>query len=137
VHWLRFGLPPGVADLASGREPVRGEATVGLRMAAVVAFYEFMAEDGLGPALTLHRAARRRIGAGQPYQGFLHHLSARRPTTAPVFRLRRRRRDRPPLLTRSQVDAVLDACARWDPAAGVWRGSLRNRLLSCCWRKPG
>jgi integrase len=129
VQWLRFGLPPGVADLAAGREPMRGEATVGLRMAAVVAFYEFIAEDGLGPALTLHRAARKRIGAGQPYKPFLHHLAPRRPAAAPVFRLRRRRRDRPPLLTPSQVDALLDACARWDAAAGVWRGSLRNRLL--------
>jgi site-specific recombinase XerD len=28
-----------------------------------------------------------------------------------------------------QVQAILDACAWWDTAAGAWRGSLRNRLL--------
>jgi hypothetical protein len=129
VAAVRPATRPGVADLAADREPVRGEATVGLRMAAVVAFYEFMAEEGLGPELTLHRAARKRIDAGQPYKPFLHHLAPRRPATAPVFRLRRSRRDRPPLLTPSQVDALLNACARWDAAAGAWRGSLRNRLL--------
>lgn len=129
VHWLRFGTTPDVVDLTGGREPTRGEATVGLRMAAVVAFYEFMTEEGLGPALVLHRTARRRIGAGQPHKGMLHHLSSRRPQRAPVFRLRKRRRDRPPVLTPVQVQAILDACAWWDAAAGVWRGSLRNRLL--------
>ena len=129
VHWLRFGLTPDVVDMAGGREPTRGEATVVLRMAAVVAFYEFMAEEGVGPALVLHRTARRRIGAGQSYKGMLHHLSSRRTGRAPVFRVRQRRRDRAPVLSPVQVQAVLDACAWWDAAAGVWRGSLRNRLL--------
>ncbi len=129
VQWLRFGTPPEVVDLTGEREPTHGEATVELRMAAVVAFYEFMAEDGVGPKLVLHRTARKRIGAGQPYKGMLHHLSSRRAQRAPVFRLRKRRRDRPPVLAPLQVQAILDACAWWDTEAGAWRGSLRNRLL--------
>jgi site-specific recombinase XerD len=130
VQWLRFGVPPGVVDLAvAGREPVHGEATVELRIAAVVAFYEFMAEEGAGPKLALHRSARKRIGAGQPYMGFLHHLSSRRVQRTPVLRVRRRRRERPPVLTPAQVQAILEACASWDADAGAWRGSLRNRLL--------
>ena len=129
VQWLRFGVPPGVVDLAAEREPVHCETTVDLRISAVVAFYEFMAEEGIGPKLALHRTARRRIGAGQPYKGFLHHLSSRREPRTPVLRVRRRRRERPPVLTPQQIQAVLDACAWWDATGGVWRGSLRNRML--------
>ncbi len=34
-----------------------------------------------------------------------------------------------PVLTPPQIGAILDACARWDGAAGAWAGSVRDRLL--------
>jgi hypothetical protein len=33
------------------------------------------------------------------------------------------------VLAPAQVEAILEACARFEPERGEWRGSLRDRLL--------
>ena len=43
--------------------------------------------------------------------------------------MRRRRRDRPPLLLPQEVQAIIDGCATWDSTAGDWTGNLRDRLI--------
>ena len=43
--------------------------------------------------------------------------------------MRRRRRDRPPLLLPQEIQAIIDGCASWDAAAGDWKGNLRDRLI--------
>src|SRR5260370_25702360 len=35
----------------------------------------------------------------------------------------------PPVLTPGQIEAICEACARFDPASGRWAGQVRDRLL--------
>jgi integrase/recombinase XerD len=51
------------------------------------------------------------------------------PAAGPAVRLRTAARRPVPVLTPPQVEAILDECARWDPATGTWAGSVRDRLL--------
>jgi integrase len=58
----------------------------------------------------------------------LEHVARRKGRQRQVIRVRVRK-DAPPVLTPGQIEAVMDACARFDPVSREWRGSLRNRLL--------
>jgi site-specific recombinase XerD len=117
LSWLRFGR---------GNEPA--EATVASRLAAVVAFYRFHeAYHGVDVARRITTVGGRWRG---PYRGMLAHLDGRSTDRrVPVVRVRRWRRERPPLLAPDQVEAILDDCARFDTVTGRWAGSLRDRLL--------
>jgi integrase len=46
-----------------------------------------------------------------------------------VVKVNRARPSVPPTLTPSQMKAICDACARWDPERRLWIGTLRDRLL--------
>ena len=128
VTWLRTGLSSAVVSIAAEAE-TRGpaEATVGARLAAVVSFYRFQ-HDVHGRGAMLARASTRQVRSGR-YRPMLAHLEGRRDRRASPLRLRSPASGPPPVLTPSQEQAILEACARYDPVSGEWRGSLRDRLL--------
>jgi integrase/recombinase XerD len=123
---LRTGRPPGVAVLP-GAGPAGGlaEATVAVRVAAVLSFYRYHADvHGVPVAGWLHRAGRR---AGRYLPALAHLRQGQQPR--PAVRIRRPDNGPMPVLAPGQIQAILDECARWDAAAGSWAGSVRNRLL--------
>jgi integrase len=130
VTWLRTGLGPVVTAIdGDGADASEGpaEATVAARLAAVVSFYRFQHEvHGRGAALA--RASTRSLRRGR-YRPMLAHLDGRRARLASPLPVRAVASRPPPVLTPAQVEAMLDACARFEPVAGEWRGSLRDRLL--------
>src|SRR5260370_1202051 len=68
--------------------------------------------------------------ARMPSRGLLAHLDARREAgPSSLVKVRRHRRDRPPLLLPQEIQAIIDGCAAWDEEAGDWSGNLRDRLL--------
>ena len=54
---------------------------------------------------------------------------ARGAASGAVIRVRASRRVPPPVLTPGQIEAICDACARFDAASGQWTGRVRDRLL--------
>lgn len=130
VTWLRTGLGPAVALIASEAPPGRSapaDATVRARLAAVVSFYRF-GHDVHARGATLARASIRSVRRGR-YRPMLAHLEGRRDRWASPLRLRASVPGPPPVLTPGQIAAILDGCARFEPERGEWRGSLRDRLL--------
>jgi len=127
VTSLRTGHPAGVRVLP-GASPDRGlaEATVAVRVAAVLSFYRYHADVHQVPVAA--RLYRLSAGSGRYLPG-LAHLRGGRDQLRPAVRLRRGTSRPVPLLTPLQVEAILDGCARWDAAAGCWAGSVRDRLL--------
>jgi integrase len=64
------------------------------------------------------------------YRGMLADLDGRGgDRRVPVVRVRRFGRERPPVLSPEQVEAILEDCATFDASEGHWVGSLRDRLL--------
>jgi site-specific recombinase XerD len=129
LTWLATGLSPSVIPLGrSGpTTPKLAEATVSARLAAVVSFYRYQ-HDVHGRGAAIARASSGPARRGR-YRSMLSHLDGRRRQPASPLRLRRRSSGPPPLLSPAQVAAILDGCATFDAASGVWRGSLRDRLL--------
>jgi integrase len=137
-RWNEVGVPTVsafVSWMRNGRRverslvPVDGPSpeTMQARLAAVVSFYTWHeAVSGVPVADRLMRGAPRRAVA----RGLLAHLDARSaPVATSLVRVRRRRRDRPPLLMPQQIQAILNGCATYDPGSGEWVGNLRDRLL--------
>jgi integrase len=125
LGWLRTGDTPEVSSIEP--RPARfGEETIAVPLQAVVSFYGYHHFNGVGAASCLYERAFR---PGRPYKPMLEHLARRRGTRRSVVRVSRRRRALPPTLTPAQIEAILNACARWDQAIGGWRGSVRDRLL--------
>jgi integrase len=126
LSWLRNGRTVEHA-VASPGEPPSAE-TLEARLAALISFYRWQdAVYSVPAAGRLMRGTPRR----RPARGLLAHLDAQSaPGPAPLVRVRRSdRRDRPPLLLPREIQAILDACAVFDEAAGEWAGNLRDRLL--------
>lgn len=127
--FLRTGRPPGVIALGDEGPPLRKESTVEQRTHAVVSFYAFQRDvHGVG----VHdRWVRPGVSGRVRYRRMLHHLGSR------SYVSQRRRVGRPvprevprgKILTPGQVDAIHDACARWDDERLSWVGRLRDRLL--------
>jgi site-specific recombinase XerD len=129
VTWLTTGLAPSVTPLgrADPTGPKLAEATVSARVAAVVSFYRYQHDiHGRGAAIARASAGPPRRGR---YRPMLVHLGGRRRQPSSPLRLRRSPSGPPPLLSPAQVAAILDGCAIFDPSAGEWHGSLRDRLL--------
>lgn len=124
VSWMRNGR-----RIERSLVPVDGPSpeTMQARLAAVISFYTWHeAVSGVPVADRLMRGAPRRAVA----RGLLSHLDARSaPAPTSLVRVRRRRRDRPPLLMPQQIQAILNGCATYDPGSGEWVGNLRDRLL--------
>jgi integrase/recombinase XerD len=135
VAWLRTGLPAGVARLPAAEEDGRlAESTIASRVTAVMSFYRYHADVGQVPvAGRLYRAGAL---SGQYLPGLVHlRRDAQRP--APAVRVRQPAARPVPVLTPAQVKAIVDACAKWDPASGEWTGSVRDRLLFAALAETG
>ncbi|MDQ3722081.1 MAG: site-specific integrase [Actinomycetota bacterium] len=125
LGWLRSGDSRAVASIE--RRPARfSEATIALRLQAVCSFYRFQHYNGVEAASRLYE---RVFSRGRAYKPMLEHLARRRGVDERVVRVSLPRRAQPPTLTPEQVGLILDACARWDPVAREWQGSVRDRLL--------
>jgi site-specific recombinase XerD len=124
VGWLRTGLPAGVVALRE--QPGRlSEATLSLRLQAVLSFYRFQHFNGVEAASRLYEHTSR---PGGGYRPFLLH-ARRGGGQRPVVRVVQRRREAPPILAPAQIALIKDACACWDDERREWVGSLRDRLL--------
>jgi integrase len=123
--WLRSGETSSVVLIEE--PPARlSEATIALRLAAVMAFYRYHQLNGVAGAGRLYERVHRGGGA---YKPFLEHLARRGGRRRAVVAVRRRGRGAPPVLTPAQMAAIKDACARWNGDDRRWVGSLRHRLL--------
>lgn len=127
VASLRSGEPAGVTRLPVGGQPeTLAESTVAARITAVLSFYRYHTDVHQVPvAGRLYRMSSH----GGRYVPGLVHLQRSPGRPGPAVRVRRTAARPVPLLTPGQVEAILDACARWDPASGQWSGSVRDRLL--------
>lgn len=133
AHWLKTGDLPG--DARIGEEPAarRTPSTIGLKIAAVTAFYKWHAqntgEDAAYLAVTSHHSNGR---YGSKYQGFLAGIAEKKPARTPVFKIRSGNKTRTPVLTPAEVKLILDACATQNETTGAWAGTLaqlRTRFL--------
>jgi integrase/recombinase XerD len=127
VASLRSGEPAGVTRLPVGEQSGGlAESTVAARITAVLSFYRYHADVHQVPvAGRLYRMS----GHSGSYVPGLVHLQRGRDRPGPAVRVRRTAARPVPLLTPGQVEAILDACARWDPESGQCLGSVRDRLL--------
>ncbi|MGW7571868.1 tyrosine-type recombinase/integrase [Streptomyces tendae] len=126
LSWLRNGrtVDHTITTPEKGPEATTLEA----RLGALISFYKWQdAVNDVPVAAKILRGAPRRA----PARGLLSHLDARtEPGPSSLVRVRTvKRRDRPPILMPQQVQAILDGCATYDPAAGEWVGNLRDRFL--------
>ena len=125
LSWLRNGRAVerslAVPDSAPSAE------TLSARLAALVSFCQWQAAVHDVPvASRLMRGRPTRM----PSRGLLAHLDGRRGLAlSSLVRVRRPRRDRPPLLLPQEIQAIIDGCASWDTTAGDWKGNLRDRLI--------
>ncbi len=123
--WLRSGETSSVVSIVE--PPARlSEATIALRLAAVMAFYRYHQLNGVAGAGRFYERVHRGGGA---YKPFLEHIARRTGRRRAVIAVRRRHRGAPPVLAPAQMAAIKGACARWDDDARRWVGSLRHRLL--------
>ncbi|WP_331752458.1 tyrosine-type recombinase/integrase [Streptomyces sp. NBC_00829] len=126
LSWLRNGRTVEHALVAPEEAPA--PETLETRLAALISFYRWQgAVYSVPVAGRLMRGTPRRA----PARGLLAHLDARTvPSPSSLVRVRRHRhRGRPPLLLPTEIQAILDGCARPDPSSGEWAGNLRDRLL--------
>lgn len=125
LAWQRTGRR---ADAVIGTvPPTLSPATLQNRLAAVLSFYRWQeAVHDVPVAARLYKGCprwRRNVG-------LLSHLDSRSTAkTTSVVRVRGVRRERPPILLPSQVQAIIDACANYDDGALEWSGNLRDRFL--------
>lgn len=123
--WLRSGETPRLASIE--RRPARfAESTIAVRIQAVSAFYRYQHFNGVQAASRLYE---RYMGHRRPYRPMLEHIARRRAAERSVVALRRPRRAVAPTLRPEEIQAILDACARFEPERREWVGSLRDRLL--------
>jgi integrase len=124
LAWLRSGDGPDVISIEP-RQSRFAESTVSTRLQAVLSCYRFHEMNGVTLGGDLVRVVH---GGRAVYKPMLEHVARRKGRQRQVIRVRRRK-DAPPVLSPGQIDAVMDACARFDPSSREWRGSIRNRLL--------
>lgn len=125
LSWLRSGDGPKVVPIEP-REPRFAESTVSTRLRAVTSCYRFHELNGVALGGDLVRVVR---GGRPAYKPMLDHLARKAGRRRHVLQVRVPRHVAPPVLSPGQVDAICDACARFDPAGGQWKGRVRDRLL--------
>jgi site-specific recombinase XerD len=127
IQWLRRGSlecdDDGAVPL-SARRPV-GDSTVAARARAVMGFYRYHAASGVRAAGALYETVRAHPG---PYLPFLEHVARRQGRRRARVKIRVPR-SIAPVLSVSQIGALCDAEAVWDPEAATWVGDVRYRLL--------
>jgi hypothetical protein len=111
LTWLRSGDTPAVASIAARRARF-SEGTISVRLQAVMSLYRYHHLNGVETASRLYERLLRPGGA---YKPFLEHIARKRPSARQVVKVKRARPQVPPTLTPLQIEAICDACARWDP----------------------
>ncbi|MCV7209313.1 tyrosine-type recombinase/integrase [Mycolicibacterium canariasense] len=101
------------------------EATVALRLRAVMGFYRYHAASGVDAAPFLYEQGRSRSGR---YLAFLEHVARRGVRQRVAIRVRVPR-NITPILTPSEIGALLEAEATYSVDSGQWVGDVRYRLL--------
>jgi integrase len=102
------------------------ESTIGTRLQAVTSFYRFHEMNRVALGRDLVRVVH---GGRGVYKPVLEHVARRRGRQRQVIRVRAWRSGPPPVLSPAQIEAIMDACARFDGASREWEGSVRDRLL--------
>ncbi len=136
--WTDVGLAEFgrfIQDLRHGQieAPVRelhpaevlSDATVALRVRAVMSFYRYQAACG-GPSVA-HLYDKIRTSPGS-YLPFMEHIARRDGRVRSKIRVRVARTEAP-VLSPAQVDALITGEATWDAGSQDWDGDLRYRLL--------
>lgn len=114
---------PTIRQLRPGPSVV--EATVRLRLRAVLSFYRYQAGCGNDVAPFLYDQVRGRSGK---YLSFLEHAARRSPHRSLAVRVRVPRKEIP-ILNPEVIADLLDAEAVYSADDAEWRGDLRYRLL--------
>jgi integrase len=125
LSWLRSGDTPALASITARRARF-SEETIAVRLQAVMSLYRHHHLNGVETASRLYE---RLLRPGGSYKPFLEHVARRRASARVVVKVKRARPSLPPTLTPAEIDAICDACARWDPVERRWLGTLRDRLL--------
>jgi len=96
----------------------RANTTINLAITAVSGFYDYLwRQDDL--ATDLNQKTRTYLPARvRSYESFLHHIAKGRLVEKNLLKQRLPRRDRPPTLTKDQIETLAQACE-----------NLRDRLL--------
>ena len=125
LAWLRSGDGPQVVSIAP-RAARFAESTVSTRLRAVTSCYRFHELNGVALGGDLMRVVH---GGRAAYKPMLEHVARAKGRRRAVLRVRAPRHVPTPVLSPGQIEAICDACARFDPASGQWRGRVRDRLL--------
>ncbi len=124
VGQVRRGSVAGEVVVLRGGQRA-ADATVAIRVRAVMGFYRYHAARGVGVASRLYETVHARSGR---YLPFLEHVARKHGRRSSVVQVRVRPKPVPVLLP-GQMAALREAEASWDAAAGAWLGELRYRLL--------
>lgn len=125
VGQVRTGTVGAAFVPLSGSEPAAADATVAVRVRAVLSFYRFHAQAGVEVAEALYDSVRSRPGR---YLPFLEHIARRDGRCRSTVRVRVRRREVPVLMP-AAMTALRAAEAHFDPESRAWVGELRYLLL--------
>ncbi len=120
VLWLK--LPTGSLCIlpAQPGPQARTNRTINHTLAVLSSFYEYhwrMGDISFNmrekTTIYLHPRARR-------YKSFLHHLTKGSPVAKNILKQREERRQRPPTITKVEVQMLLDACSNQRDRLLVW-----------------
>jgi integrase len=125
LAWLRSGDGPDVPSIQP-RVSRFAESTVSTRLRAVTSCYRFHELNGVTLGGDLMRVVH---GGRAVYKPMLEHVARKKGRGRSVIRVRAPRNVPPPVLTPGQIEAICDACAWFDAAAGGWAGGVRDRLF--------
>lgn len=130
LRYLRTGDLPGAARIGAPQQRMAA-SSLQPRAAAVLSMYRYHADahhtERPYRRLFTSRGSWRRY---RRYVGFLDGVGPQRQGDHPIYRLRSTNRTQTPVLTPTQVNTILDACAVQHD--GEWAGGpvgVRNRLL--------
>jgi hypothetical protein len=125
LAWLRSGDGPQVISI--GPRPARfAESTISTRLRAVTSCYRFHELNGVALGGDLARVVH---GGQAVYKPMLEHVARTKGRQRAVIRVQAPQHVPPPVLSPGQIEAICDACARFEPASGQWMGRVRDRLL--------
>jgi site-specific recombinase XerD len=125
LAWLRSGDGPQVVSIRP--RPARfAESTISTRLRAVTSCYRFHELNGVALGGDLARVVH---GGRAVYQPMLEHVARTKGRRRAAIRVQAPRHVPPPVLSPGQIEAICDACARFEPVSGRWTGRVRDRLL--------
>jgi site-specific recombinase XerD len=104
------------------------DATVAVRVRAVLSFYRYHAAAGMGPGAAMFETVRTRPSR---HLVFLEHIARRHGRRRSVVRVpgRAQWKGPLPLVSPGQLASLCDTEASWDAGTNVFHGDVRYRLL--------